>query len=98
MKTIRNSTLTVISPPEAPSAPPRETASTRIRQLQAEARALARDQISTLYAEMRSVAALCEEVAEGGDAYPIGARELASRLAEDLEAKAATLQAIVSRA
>ena len=38
------------------------------------------------------------EIAEGGDAYPVGAREIASRLAEDLPMKAETIKAIVSRA
>jgi hypothetical protein len=98
MKTVRKSNLTVISPPGAPAAPPKETASERIRRLQAEARTLARGQLLELETAMRELASLCEEIAEGGDAYPIGARELASRMAEELDARAGTLKAIVSRA
>ena len=30
---------------------------------------------------------MSEEIAEGGSAYPVGARELARRLAEDLDAR-----------
>jgi hypothetical protein len=36
-------------------------------------------------------------VAEGGDAYPVGAREIASRLVADLPAKAETIRTIVAR-
>jgi hypothetical protein len=40
---------------------------------------------------------MAKEIADGGDAYPVGARELAGRLAADLPAKADTLKAIVGR-
>lgn len=98
MRTIRQSTLTVISPPETPAIPTApESATTRIRRLQAEARSLAKAQIAELQDEMRRLAELCAEVAEGGDAYPVGAREIASRLAEELDARAQTLQAVAAR-
>ena len=44
-----------------------------------------------------SASRMAREIAEGGEAYPVGARELAGRLASDLPAKAETLKAIVSR-
>lgn len=74
-----------------------ETVAERVRKLQNEARALALGQVAEMHEQMRTLATLAEEIAEGGDAYPIGARELARRMAEDLAAKAQTLQAIVSK-
>jgi hypothetical protein len=40
---------------------------------------------------------MAREIAEGGEAYPVGARELAGRLAADLPARAQTLKAVVNR-
>lgn len=40
---------------------------------------------------------MAAEIAESGDAYPVGARELAGRLAADLPLKGETLRAIVGR-
>lgn len=97
MRSARKSTFTVISPPESPAAPAPECASARIRRLQAEARSLARGQIEELREMMTRLSVMASDIAEGGDAYPVGAREIASRLAEDLEAKAQTLQAVVTR-
>ncbi len=74
-----------------------QTTAERVRQLQAEARALAIEQVEELERRLNEAAALAREISAGGDAYPVGARELASRLAEDLPAKAETIKAIVSR-
>lgn len=74
-----------------------QTTADRVKQLQAEARALAIEQVEALEKILCEAAALADEVARGGDAYPVGAREIASRLAEDLPAKAETIKAIVSR-
>jgi hypothetical protein len=88
--------LTVISPPlAAPAAEPRAE---RIRRLQAEAQALAREQIALLQEQLLEVTRLAQEIADGGDAYPIGARELSRRLAEDLPRQAGTLAAIARKA
>ncbi len=76
--------------------PPMNTAE-RVRRLQAEARMLAAEQIDQLEAALLTAAKLAQEIADGGDAYHIGARELAGRLAEDLAAKAETLEAITQR-
>lgn len=75
---------------------PQSTAD-RVKQLQAEARALAVEQVEALEKILGEAAALADEIAKGGDAYPVGAREIASRLAEDLPAKAETIKAIVAR-
>lgn len=86
-------------PPDAAPAPaaPQESIATRVRRLQAEAQALARQQILELQQSMRSLAALAEEVAGGGDAYPVGARELAHRVADDMHQKAQWLQALLAK-
>ena len=74
-----------------------ETTSDRVRRLQLEARALAVEQVEALEKVLLEAAKLAREIADGGDAYPVGARELASRLHADLPAKAETLKAIVGR-
>ena len=73
------------------------TTAERVKRLQAEAKALAAEQVDQLEATLLSAAALANEIANGGDAYAIGARELAARLSEELTAKAETLEAIMSR-
>lgn len=74
-----------------------QTTADRVKRLQAEARALAIEQVEALEKILNDAAVLAEDIAKGGDAYPVGAREIASRLAEDLPAKAETIKAIVSR-
>ena len=73
------------------------TTADRVKRLQMEARALAVEQVEALEKLLLQSAAMAKEIAEGGDAYPVGARELASRLASDLPSKAETLKAIASR-
>lgn len=74
-----------------------ESTSERVKRLQLEARALAVEQVEALEKVLLQAAAMAREIADGGDAYPVGAREIASRLAEDLPMKAETIKAIVSR-
>ena len=74
-----------------------ETTTERVKRLQLEARALAVEQVEALERVLLEASRLAKEIADGGDAYPVGARELASRLASDLPAKAETLKAIVGR-
>jgi hypothetical protein len=75
-----------------------ETAARRIRQLQREARALAREQVDGFARDLDGLAQRAAEIAAGGEAYPVGARELASRIAEDLDQKAKLLANINGRA
>lgn len=87
--------LTVISPPT-----PRELGeplADRIRRLQAEAQSLARDHVADLEHALARVADLAQEIAAGGDAYPIGARDLCRRLSEDSAWRAATLGVILQK-
>lgn len=74
-----------------------QTTADRVKQLQAEARALAIEEVEALERILVEAAAKARDIASGGEAYPVGAREIASRLAEDLPAKAETIKAIVSR-
>jgi len=77
---------------------PAETGAQRIRRLQHEARMLAREQVEMLARDFEALAQSAEEIAGGGEAYPAGVRELASRLAADLPQKAQLLVTLMSRA
>ena len=79
------------------TSPKTETVAERVRRLQAEAKQLAKDHIRSLSAAIVNVEQMAAEIAEGGEAYPPGVRDLASRLVEDLEARVQTLEAIVAR-
>ena len=74
-----------------------ETTGERVKRLQMEARALAVEQVETLEKLLLEASALSREIAEGGDAYPVGAREIASRLAADLPTKVETMKQIIGR-
>lgn len=87
--------LTVVSPPAPGSAA--DNLGDRIRRLQAEAQLLAKDHVADLERALERVASLANEIATGGDAYPIGARDLCRRLSEDSSWRAATLNAIIHK-
>lgn len=70
----------------------------RVQRLQAEARGLARKHVEELIAAMIRLQALSIEVSTGGDAYPAGIRDIARRLAEELDTKAQAIEAIGGRA
>jgi hypothetical protein len=74
-----------------------ETVAERVRKLQAEAKQLAKDHIHALTAAMTEAERIAAEIAEGGDAYPAGVRDLARRFAEDADARVQTLEAITAR-
>lgn len=74
------------------------TTADRVKRLQMEARVLAVEQVEAFEKLLMQASVMAQEIADGGDAYPVGARELAGRLASDLPAKAQTLKAVVSRA
>lgn len=75
-----------------------ESTAERVKRLQAEARALALEEVERLERLLLEAAKISRDISNGGDAYPVGARELASRLSEDLPSKAETIKAIVSKA
>lgn len=74
-----------------------ETVAERVRRLQAEAKQLAKDHVHALTEAMMQVEQMAAEIAEGGDAYPPGVRDLARRFVEDCEARVQTLEAISAR-
>lgn len=74
-----------------------ETAAQRIRYLQQEAHSLARAQVQELQEGLQTLSRQALEIAEGGEAYPIGARELARRMVEELGQRSATLEAILRK-
>jgi hypothetical protein len=79
------------------SAPKTETVAQRVRRLQAEAKTLAKDHIRSLNQALADVEQMAAEIAEGGDAYPPGVRDMARRLVEDCEMRVQTLEAIIAR-
>jgi hypothetical protein len=89
--------LSVVANNDTNSQKP-ETVAERVRKLQAEARELAKDHIHALTAAIADAERLAAEIAEGGDAYPAGVRDLARRFAEDADARVQTLEAITARA
>ncbi|WP_374571801.1 hypothetical protein [Phenylobacterium sp.] len=89
--------LSVVSD-EAQAAPGRpEGVADKVRRLQDEARTLAREHVGELQRLLLAVQRVSLEVADGGEAYPAGVRELSRRLAEDTDARLQTLEAILSR-
>jgi hypothetical protein len=79
------------------NTPKAETVAQRVRRLQAEAKQLAKDHIHALTAAISEAERMATEIAEGGDAYPAGVRDLARRFAEDADARVQTLEAITAR-
>lgn len=76
---------------------PLEPLCERVRRLQTEAREIAREHVTALEMALIGVARLAHEIAEGGEAYPVGARELSRQLIADCEGRAQTLEAILTR-
>jgi hypothetical protein len=70
----------------------------RVRRLQHETHVLAQEQIEILARDMDAMSLRTNEIAEGGDAYPVGVRELCSRMTDELALQAKTLLAIMERA
>ncbi|HEY2753884.1 hypothetical protein [Phenylobacterium sp.] len=78
-------------------SPKQETVAERVRRLQMEAKQLAKDHVRTLSAAILHAEQIAAEIAEGGDAYPPGIRDLARRFVEDADARVQTLEAISGR-
>jgi len=89
--------LSVVADNSGVNASAGTSVSERIRRLQAETRLLAQEQIRALEVALLQVERLSCEIADGGEAYPVGVREIARRLAEDCEARGNTLQIIAGR-
>lgn len=90
--------LTVVSENGSQSAgPTREVLSERIKRLQAEANGLAAEQVQAFQDTLTNLKRMAEDIAAGGDAYPVGVREIARRLAGDCLSANQTIGAIISR-
>ncbi len=74
-----------------------ETPSSRAKRLLAEAKAAALEHTAALEQALEAVAMLSAEIAEGGDAYPVGVRELSRQLSDESVSRLQTLNAIVNR-
>jgi hypothetical protein len=74
-----------------------ETPGMRALHLMAEARQAADEQVHVLEEALGRVAELADQIADGGDVYPAGVRELCRRLSEDAMAKSQTVEAILQQ-
>lgn len=89
--------LSVVATNDLKNYPKAETVAQRVQRLQAEAKQLAKDHIRTLTSAMADLEQLAAEIAEGGEAYAPGVRDVARHLAEDLDSRVQTLEAISAR-
>ncbi|PIB93752.1 hypothetical protein [Caulobacter sp. FWC2] len=74
-----------------------ETTAQRVKRLQNEARLLAREEIERLDRDLRRLAEQAKTIADGGEAYPAGIRDLASRIGVDTAQRADILRALLER-
>jgi hypothetical protein len=76
----------VHSAPDSPGA--------RLSRLMREAHEVADEQVKALEDALLNIAYLSVEIAQGGDVYPVGVREVCRRLAEDSVSRVQTLESI----
>ncbi len=74
-----------------------ESTADRVQRLQAEARMLAREEMERLERDMRRLAEQARIIADGGEAYPAGVRELTGRISVETKQRAEILQALLQR-
>ena len=74
-----------------------ETVAERVKRLQKEAKLLAQEEVESLEHKMEAVTAQARAIAEGGDAYPAGVRDLAGRISSEVDQRAHMLQALLER-
>lgn len=74
-----------------------ETTAQRVKRLQEEARLLAREEVERLDRDLRRLADQARAVADGGEAYTAGVRELAGRISVDTAQRAEILRALIER-
>ena len=75
-----------------------DTPAARAQRLYAEAKSAAFEQVKALEDSLSVVVGLAAEIAEGGEVYPAGVRDLCRRLGEDLQQRSQTLDVITQRA
>lgn len=74
-----------------------ESTAERVKRLQNEARMLAREEVERLDRDLRKLADQAKTIADGGEAYPAGIRELAGRIGVDTAQRAEILRALLER-
>lgn len=79
------------------AATPTPLLAERIKGLQAEARGLANEHVLGLVEAMQYAADLAEQVVDGGDAYPVGVRDIDRKFTQEASAACSTLQGLVAR-
>ncbi len=80
-----------------PETTGRETKTQKVRRLQEEAKSLAKEQIAEFEFLLDATTRMAQEIADGGDVYPVGAREVCRRLAEELPRALQTLKAVAHK-
>ena len=75
----------------------RDTGAQRLHRLQVEAHKLAREQIEILTQDLNAIALRATEISDDAASYPVGVRELCSRLADELRLQGQTLASIMAR-
>lgn len=94
MKMRASAALSVVADNPAPAT---SGVADRIKRLQAQAKNLAREHVKTLEQALLDVERLSAEIADGGEAYPVGVREIARRLAAECETSGNTIRALAGR-
>ena len=74
-----------------------EAPGVRASRLLAEARQAADEQVHVLERALASAADIAQQIADGGEIYPVGVRDLCRRLAEDAVAKSQTLESMLQQ-
>jgi len=69
----------------------------RVRELQQQARLLAREQVEEFQTALVQLGAMAKAVAEAGEVIPAGVRDIAGRLATDLPDRAQQIQPLAER-
>jgi hypothetical protein len=91
------SSASVSEDPELYVLNSKETLAETVRRMQANARVLAREQVEAMNAAVLELAGMAREVAVGGEAYPVGVRELSRRMADELGAYVRNIEALLYR-
>ena len=76
------------------SAATAESPALRASRLLAEAREAAGEHVKLLEQALLDVVGIAQQIADGGEVYPVGVRELCRRLAEDAAAKSQTVESM----
>ncbi|HTI66831.1 MAG TPA: hypothetical protein VL460_04710 [Caulobacteraceae bacterium] len=84
--------LEIVQPPAGAPSP-----AVRATHLRAQAKAAAYEQTRAVDDALRGTIALAREIAEGGDAYPAGIRDLCGRMAAEAEQRRQLLEVLAAR-